>query len=310
MIGSEKMKREYDLFIIGNISFDENVYNGYVEKLYGGAVLYAAYAAKATGVKIGVLTKAKEEKGQIVELFGLTPEDVYYIYTPNFTSIRNEYLTEDREERISTILSRSEPFTRKEIPKIKAKVYYLAGLIRGEYEEELIKELAKDGKIAIDMQGFLRVNKDGKLVYEDWDKKNKYLSYVHFLKADALEARVLTGKDNRYEAAKIIHEWGVKEIMITHNSEVIVYDGTYYKVPLKPLNLIGRTGRGDTCFGAYLSKRLNNSISESLLYAAALVSLKMGKSGPFRGTKEDVEHFIEQFYQEEKSYIREEKIFS
>jgi len=89
-----------------------------------------------------------------------------------------------------------------------------------------------------------------------------------------------------------------------------VYDGTYYKVPLKPLNLIGRTGRGDTCFGAYLSKRLNNSISESLLYAAALVSLKMGKSGPFRGTKEDVEHFIERFYQEEKSYIREEKIFS
>lgn len=51
-------------------------------------------------------------------------------------------------------------------------------------------------------------------------------------------------------------------------------------------------------------------LSESLLYAAALVSLKMGKSGPFRGTKEDVEHFIERFYQEEKSYIREEKIFS
>jgi len=47
----------------------------------------------------------------------------------------------------------------------------------------------------------------------DWNSKELELK---FLKADALEARVLTGKDNRYEAAKIIHEWGVKEIMITH----------------------------------------------------------------------------------------------
>lgn len=40
-------------------------------------------------------------------------------------------------------------------------------------------------------------------------------------------------------------EWGVKEALITHNTEVLVYDGKeYYTCPLKPLGLAGRTGRG------------------------------------------------------------------
>ena len=102
----------------------------------------------------------------------------------------------------------------------------------------------------------------------------------------------MTGTDDRKKAAEILHGWGAKEIMITHNKEVLVYDGkTHFIEPLCPRNLSGRTGRGDTCFSAYITERIENNTVEALRIAAALVSLKMETPGPFRGVRADVEAF-------------------
>lgn len=57
-------------------------------------------------------------------------------------------------------------------------------------------------------------------------------------------------------------------------------------------SVVGRTGRGDTTFAAYLSHRLDHDPAASLKLAAALVSIKMESTGPFRGTLEDVERRI------------------
>jgi sugar/nucleoside kinase (ribokinase family) len=85
--------------------------------------------------------------------------------------------------------------------------------------------------------------------------------------------------------------------MITHNTEALVYDGKeFYACPLKPRSLVGRTGRGDTCFAAYLGERLRAGIPAALLQASALVSLKMETSGPFMGTRADVQEYIRKFY--------------
>ena len=85
--------------------------------------------------------------------------------------------------------------------------------------------------------------------------------------------------------------------MITHNSEVLVYDGKrFYTAPLKARNLSGRTGRGDTTFACYLGERLHSGIPESLQRAAALVSLKMETPGPFLGGREDMLAYLGEFY--------------
>ncbi len=51
---------------------------------------------------------------------------------------------------------------------------------------------------------------------------------------------------------------------------------------------VGRTGRGDTTFAAYLAWRLDHNVAESLRFAAALVSIKMETPGPFNGTLAEV----------------------
>ena len=135
------------------------------------------------------------------------------------------------------------------------------------------------------------------MLFRDWAYKETYLPRIRYLKTDAAEAEMLTGSTDRREAAKMLAGWGAREIMITHNTEVLIYDGeTFYTCPLKPRNLTGRTGRGDTTFAGYLAKRLSHGIEESLLYASALVSLKMETPGPFMGTEEDVEEYIRRFY--------------
>ena len=85
--------------------------------------------------------------------------------------------------------------------------------------------------------------------------------------------------------------------MITYNKEVLIYDGRkYYISRLKPRNISGRTSRGDTCFSADITERLNKDIEEALFFASALVSLKMEKPGPFKGTRDEVEDYIKKYY--------------
>ena len=123
------------------------------------------------------------------------------------------------------------------------------------------------------------------------------MPFITYLKTDAAEAEILTGTADRAEAAKILYSWGAKEILITHNTEVLCYDGKeIYTCPIKARNLSGRTGRGDTTFAAYLTERLHSDPQAALRYATATVSLKMETPGAFCGTRADVEQYLKDFY--------------
>ena len=61
-------------------------------------------------------------------------------------------------------------------------------------------------------------------------------------------------------------------------------DGQIYQAPFIPGSLDGRTGRGDTCFAAYVGQRLSTSPQEAARFAAAVTTLKQEQPGPWRGT--------------------------
>lgn len=289
----------FDFFVIGHISLDENIYLQKKEKSIGGAILYSSSVYSSLGKKVAILTKLSSADRHHIRQLNVPEENIYLLPSEKTTSIRNEYLDESREKRISTALATADPFLVTDIPEnMTTRVIHLASLIFGEYQSDLIKLLAGKAKIAVDIQGFLRnVGEDGKLVYKNWEGKEVYLPYVDYLKTDAAEAEFLTGENNLKKAAEILYQWGAKEIMITHHREVLAYDGLkFYHYPLKPKNLSGRTGRGDTCFSSYLSERLDKNIDQSLLFAVALTSIKLANPGPFRGNRSDVDHFIRENY--------------
>jgi sugar/nucleoside kinase (ribokinase family) len=293
-----KMKK-YDTFIMGHISIDKNIYQGETVKEIGGAVFYSSCASHAIGHKIGILTKLSPRDRKYLEAFTIFKEDIIALNSINTTSIRNIYHSADRERRTCTALSVADSFIIEDMPdNVDSQIYHFAGLISGEFDSEMIKFLHNKGKVALDVQGFLRtVGENKEMLFKDWKKKKEYLPYIDYLKTDAAEAEIITGTKDRKKAAEMLFGWGAKEIMITHNKEVLIYNGKkHYTCPLKPRNLSGRTGRGDTCFSAYITEKLNKGIEEALLFATALVSLKMEKPGPFKGTRDEVEDYIKKFY--------------
>lgn len=283
------MDSKYDILMVGHISKDIMVQGGEEERLTGGAVVYSSAAAARSGARVLVVTKAAPADEAELSVMREAGAEVELIPSKQTTSIRNEYLTADRERRTATVVSRAEPFTTEEIQSRSASILDLAGLIAGELPVSGIPDLAQHYTVAIDAQGVLRHDVNGTLSFKDWDEKRAYLPYVTYLKTDAAEAEILTGRDDRESAAQMLSELGAGEVMVTHGSDVIVASkGVTYRQPLTPRNLSGRTGRGDTCFAAYLARRISHGIDESLEYAAALVSMKLEAPGVFAGTESDV----------------------
>jgi sugar/nucleoside kinase (ribokinase family) len=295
------MTKQFDILIIGQPSLDINTdHLGHRIKEIGGAVVYSGFAASALGHRVCVLPKTKSAAIDVVSVFAAAKNiEVEVLESPWSTSIENTYHTADKERRTCRALSRIEGYRCSEILEIDAKIYYLAGLMRGDIGNDLIEFAEKKAMTAVDVQCLLRRadEKTGEMTFHDWPEKAAMLPKIRFLKTDAAEAEILTGITDRVEAAKTLCRWGAGEVMITHNTEVIVYHGgKIYSQPLKPRNLSGRSGRGDTCFSSYITERLDKDIDEALLTAAALVSLKMEKPGPFNGNRGDVEADIREFY--------------
>ncbi|MEI6578275.1 MAG: PfkB family carbohydrate kinase [Eubacteriales bacterium] len=295
--------KHYESIIIGHITVDADTdYLGNKTKIEGGAVLYSSASAYALGHKVAALTKVAPQDTDRMKAFTLPAEDIYLISSKRSTDMMNQYLTPEKERRISACTSQGDPFTIADMPEgLSADIYHFAGLIVGDFDNDMMKALSKKGAIAVDVQACLRNRNDadGSLFFKDWSTKEEMLPFITHLKTDAAEAEIMTGLTDRKEAAKMLFGWGAKEIMITHNTEVLIYDGKdFYTCPIRSRNLSGRTGRGDTTFAAYINERLTHNIKDSLLYATATVSVKMETPGPYRGNRKDVEAYIAEFYQD------------
>jgi len=290
---------EYSSMIIGHTTLDTNTdHLGNTVKIVGGAVIYSSAAAHALGHRVLAVTKVAEKDKDRLDCFTIPREDIICLPSEKSTDMVNIYHTADKERRTCSCLSKGDPFTIADIPEADVAIYHLAGLIYGDFGKDLIVPLAGRAPVALDVQAMLRhARDDGSMFFEDWSEKLECLPYMTYLKTDAAEAEIMTGCSDRKEAAKHLYSWGAREIMITHNTEVLIYDGReFYTCPIKARNLSGRTGRGDTTFASYINERLMHTIPEALLTATATVSLKMETPGPFKGTREDIENYIKELY--------------
>jgi sugar/nucleoside kinase (ribokinase family) len=287
-----------ELLVLGHISKDINITPESWEESVGGAVVYSSIAAKRAGADIAAITKAHPDDAGALEVFRRFEVPITLRPSGATTSIRNTYHTADRERRTCEALGMAAPFEIDDLPaEMGAEIYYMGGLMKGEFPEDFVLAVAQRGKVAVDVQGFVRVNDGGAMVYRDWDRKLEVIPAVHYLKTDAAEAEILTGETDREKAAWRLAEWGAREVVLTHNTEVLVWaDGRVYRAPFTPRNLSGRTGRGDTCFASYCAWRKRHTPEEACLFAAALTSLKMEKPGPFSGTLDTVNEALRERY--------------
>ena len=295
--------RSYDIFAFGNVCAETLRIRCEETEMTSGPILYTLWAAHQLGYSVGGLTKtSKADKYRLKEL-PIPPEDLFWRESKQTTAMKLDYQTESMETRVVTNLGEADPYRIEDFPEFSTKLIYYSGLVAGEIDLEIIRSLSGRAPIAIDAQGLMRkVFPSGEVGYVDWEDKLEVLPLASFLKADAAEAAFLTGIDTeshagRAGAALKFIDWGAREVVISHNTELVsANESGVVSAPLKDRNLLGRTGRGDTCFTAYVTERFARNPADAIRFAAAMTSLKLETPGPFRKTRAEVQAFLDLCY--------------
>jgi sugar/nucleoside kinase (ribokinase family) len=290
--------KNYDVIYIGNYTKDTIISPAGTKYVDGGAVNYAAHAAAQLGMNVAVVTRLAEEDKRVVEKFTQAGIDCYVTYTPQSTLMKLEYPTTNPDIRNLSVTGVAGAITAGDVENLHAKAAVIGSSLRGEVGLDVIRSLRdRNVLVAVDMQGFVRVLRGVELKNEPWDEMRSTLAHVDVVKSDAVEAAFLTGETDIYKAAQYYADLGPREIVLTHKDGLLIYaDSKFHEMGFYPARLDGRSGRGDTCVGTYVAKRLSLAPREAGLWAAAVTSLKMENLGPFNRSVSDVEAFMREKY--------------
>ncbi|QEC76837.1 PfkB family carbohydrate kinase [Mucilaginibacter ginsenosidivorax] len=285
----------YDICCVGHITLDKVVTPRVTAHMAGGTSFYFSNAIRNMDVSYTLVTTLAESEMVVVEKLRAKGINVNACACGLSVYFENIY-SENQDHRTQRVLQKANPFTVEQLQEIDAQIFHLGPLLADDMPVELIKELNSRGKVSLDVQGYLRKVEDKNVVAIDWADKREALQYIDILKANEHETEVLTGSKDIHEGARILADWGVKEVVLTLGSmgSVIYTGGVFYNIPAyKPSAVVDATGCGDTYMAGYLYQRIKGeSFQQAGEFAAAMASFKIESSGPFTGTEDDVLNLI------------------
>jgi len=289
--------RRYELCCIGHITLDKVVTPQETVFMPGGTSFYVSNAIRQLNDPDYLLVTAvgATEMAVVEEL---RTKGVQVIAFPSTYSVCFENIYgENQNNRKQNVLAKADSFTVEQLSSIEAEIFHVGALLADDFSLDTIKYLAGKGLVSVDVQGFLREVSGTQVHAVDWKEKREAMEFIHFLKANEHEMEVLTGYSDEYMAAKKLHEWGIKEVLITLGSEgSFLYNGTdFYRIPAyQPKKIVDATGCGDTFMAGYLYQRAKGiGMEQAAHFAAALSALKIERFGPVQATNDDVKHCME-----------------
>lgn len=285
-----------EICCIGHITLDKIITPHFTKEMPGGTAYYFAKALKGfehSGFKL-VTSIGSTEMGVIKELQA-DGIDVTVIPSRQSVCFENKY-GDDMNDRTQRVLAKADPFMAEKLSGIEARIFHLGTLLADDFDLEVIKMLSGIGIVSVDVQGYLRKVVGERVVPVDYSMKKEALPYISILKANEMEMQQLTGTDDPHKAARILSDWGCREVLLTlgDKGSVIYAGGTFYHIPaFTPQALVDATGCGDTYMAGYLYMRSRGaSYEEAGTFAAAMCSIKLSESGPLNATEDDVMAFI------------------
>ena len=294
-----------DICCIGHITLDKIVTPKHTTYMPGGCSYYFSHALSHLDdtKHFKLVTAVAESEMQAVEDIRAKGIEVKVLPSKYSVYFENIY-GENQNNRKQRVLAKADPFTIEGLKDVDANIYYVGSLLSDDVSLDLIKYLSSKGTLAVEAQGYLREVRGEKVYPVDWTDKREALKYVDILKVNEEEMFVLTGCKEPREAALILADWGVKEVLITLGSlgSLIYAGGEFYPIPAyPPKELVDATGCGDTYATGYLYMRNKGaSYTEAGCFAAAMSTLKLEHSGPFNQTEKDILDIIEKYSSEEK----------
>lgn len=284
-----------DICCIGHITLDKVVNPSGQVNMPGGTSFYFSHAIAKLDLRYGLVTAIAESEQYIVS--DLRSAGIQVNALPSrFTVCFENIYGEDQDTRTQRVLQKADPFDVSSFKDVDARIYHLGPLLGDDISLSVIKYLSAKGLVSLDVQGFLRYVKNEDVRPTDWLEKTEGLPYIGILKANDEELAVLTSCKDIREGARIIAALGVNEVVVTLGSKgsLIYTGGVFYEIPAyAPDQVVDATGCGDTYMAGYLYMRSKNfDCVEAGKFGAAMATLKIESSGPFKGSLDDVKRRI------------------
>ena len=286
----------HELCCVGHITLDKVVTPKNTVHMPGGTSFYFSHAIKHfDDIDYTLVTALAESEMKTVEELRAEGIDVAVMPSKHTVYFENIY-GENQNERTQRVTAKAVPFSVEGLKDTDARIIHLGSLLADDFSLEVIKFLSGKGLLSVDVQGFLRKVENEKVLAVDWPEKREALKHIHILKANETEMEVLTGCKEPHEAALLIADWGVKEVLLTlgDKGSLIYAQGEFHEIPAYPaLQITDATGCGDTYMVGYLYMRNKGaSYQEAGCFAAAMCTIKLQTHGPFCGTEAEIRRII------------------
>ncbi|MCT7960782.1 PfkB family carbohydrate kinase [Laspinema sp. D1] len=279
----------FDVCVIGHVTHDRIKIDGKVaQKMAGGTAIYTAIALKTLGLNVAVLTKTSgADRSHLLEELKNRGIAVFWSESPETTQFENSYQRDRLDSRQQKVQAVASPFTPPDLGQIQSRIFHLGALTNQEMSLEFLQAVfATQALISLDGQGFLREVIHQTVQAKDWTEKLPGLAGVDILKVDIQEAQLLSGKTAIEPAAIALHQWGVREVLITAGSQGswVYQSGNLEPIPaFPPTNSVDPTGCGDTYIAGYLYSRLTGEPCHlAARFAAQVATRKLENFGPLR----------------------------
>ena len=130
----------YDLVCIGNYTKDTIITPAGIKYVDGGAINYAAHAARQLGKKVAVVTRLAKEDQRVVEKFIQSGIDCFATYTPESTTMKLDYPTNNPDVRNLSVASTAGSITAKDVSDIHTRAAVIGSSFRGEVGLDVIQK--------------------------------------------------------------------------------------------------------------------------------------------------------------------------
>lgn len=295
---------------IGHITRDKIVTPLQTAYMAGGTTTYVARGLQAllqdtihddkNPVDFRLIASLAECDFSIIE--EMRKDGIHIDYVPSKqTSFFENIYGDNSNDRRQRVRSTGDPFTIEKLrPHIEQlrnenqKPYIILGsLLAEDFSLDVVKYCREFGRVVLDAQGYFRhvdfqIGTDGEPIGQvtecEWENKEEFFSNIDVLKLNENEARLITDQEDLHEAARLLHQQGIPEVLLTLGrlGSIIAAEGEVIDIPVVPeLQTIDATGCGDTYVMAYIYRRSQgDSPRKAALFASSAATIKLEGKGP------------------------------
>ena len=187
----------FDVCVVGHVTWDVSTFDGTVhEPTPGGAAFYASMVYRSLGFETAVVTRvAEDDRGELLEEMLDAGIEVICLPSSHSTFFHNIYPSADLDIRLQRVTAVAAPFESGDIDAVRSRAFHFGPLTRDDVPVSLIEAAADTGAyVAVGVQGFLRVVRNGEVSEAPWPGLREGLHYVDACQGDVEEICLLAGE--------------------------------------------------------------------------------------------------------------------